>query len=82
MADYWQQKDASRPEDEWQLPIDHPDNQENPEPQGNKFKDEPQARPHTATQEQHAPSSGQRTQAAFGLETDTLCTIQSLVADF
>ena len=29
MADYWQQKDTSRPEDEWQLPFDH-DHQDNP----------------------------------------------------
>ena len=38
MADYWTKKDASRPEDEWQLPLDHPDNPDNPDSQGNKLK--------------------------------------------
>ena len=37
MADYWQQKVTSRPEDVWLLPHDHPDNPR-PRVQGNKLK--------------------------------------------
>ncbi len=54
MADYWQQKDTSRPEDEWQLPIDHPDNPENPESQGNKLKEATQALSDRLAQEKHS----------------------------
>ena len=54
MADYWQQKDASRPEDEWQLPLDHPDNPDNPESQGNKLKAATQALSDRLAQEKHS----------------------------
>ena len=54
MADYWQQKDTSRPEDEWQLPLDHPDNPDNPESQGNKLKAATQALSDRFAQEKHS----------------------------
>ena len=54
MADYWQQKDTSRPEDEWQLPLDHPDNPDNPESQGNKLKAATQALSDRLAQEKHS----------------------------
>ena len=54
MADYWQQKDASRPEDEWQLPLDHPDNPDNPDSQGNKLKAATQALSDRLAQEKHS----------------------------
>ena len=54
MADYWQQKDTARPEDEWQLPLDHPDNPDNPESQGNKLKAATQALSDRLAQEKHS----------------------------
>ena len=54
MADYWTKKDASRPEDEWQLPLDHPDNPDNPDSQGNKLKAATQALSDRLAQEKHS----------------------------
>ena len=54
MTDYWTKKDTSRPEDEWQLPLDHPDNPDNPDSQGNKLKAATQALSDRLAQEKHS----------------------------